>query len=141
MAMFQAGKGKGNSQVKKRPSGSLTEALALWVKSPNKCRKGPKTPSPNKKVVKGPKLASPCKKLAEGPQSPPKVLKVCKLPFPGIPKKPVEPLELNHWRVYTDIARSCWRCKRIGVRTDTAASWKVDPVAAWQKVCRTVSTE
>ena len=56
------------------------------------------------------------------------------VPFPGVPKKPVEPMVYKEFRIYSDVSLQAWGVRKIGERKDKAASWKIDPEAAWQKV-------
>ena len=78
--------------------------------------------------------------------SPPKALKTaptkamktgpgeCVLAFPGVPKRPILPMEYKNWRIYSDVNQQVWRCKRVGERHDKSCSWKSDPKAAWARV-------
>ena len=95
----------------------------------------PKTSS--KAGAKRAKPVSMKRPAAAVPQGP--VSKAIKLIFPGTPKKPVEPMSHGNWRVYTDLDKSTWRCKKVGARKDTGCSWKKDPEAAWHKVLKTIS--
>ena len=56
------------------------------------------------------------------------------LPFPGVPKRPQEPLVHKDFSVYTDMKQSKWRVKRAGHRKDIGATWTSDPRGAWAKV-------
>ena len=80
-------------------------------------------------------LKSKGKQVLKKPAGVPTKSKTAALPFPGVPKKAVLPLEYNNWRIYTDINMGTWRCKRIGERKDKTASYKVDAAEAWEKVC------
>ena len=75
------------------------------------------------------------KQVLKKPAGVPTKSKTAVLPFPGVPKKSVLPLEYKNWRIYTDIKMGSWRCKRIGERKDKNASYKVDAATAWEKVC------
>ena len=56
------------------------------------------------------------------------------LAFPGVPKRPVLPMEYKQWRIYSDVNQEMWRCKRVGERKDKSCSWRSNPQAAWEKV-------
>ena len=58
------------------------------------------------------------------------------MPYPGIPKKkPDEPMLVNNFKIYTDLAKKGWRAKEEGVREDKQFSWKVDAKGAWARLC------
>ena len=55
-----------------------------------------------------------------------------KLPFPGVPKSPKEPIRVGtKWSIYTDVNHNAWRLQEKGVRGDDRYSWKVDPKGSW----------
>jgi hypothetical protein len=95
-----------------------------------------KSKGPVLKALKGTTLKSTGSKIVVPPVSQ-KVLPK----FPGVPKagKEYPPLEYKKWRIYSAMNTSAWRCKKVGVRTDTSCSWNLDPAAGWAKVIKTIT--
>lgn len=97
-------------------------------KAKAKAKTTPPKDTPPKHVKPGPPKGSP----KGSPKNSGKVKLL--VPFPGVPKKSVEPMEFKDMRIYSDITRGMWRVKRVGFRKDRGASWKADPAAAWNTI-------
>jgi len=119
-------KDEAESPGKEKPGRKPKPEKALAIIKPGKQLKSARAPVKKLKSAKAPVKKDMLKK------APAKNVKPQK--FPGVPKKAVAPIEINGFKVYSDLQLGCWRVKEIGERKDRKASWKVDPKLAWKRV-------